>query len=221
MPRMLDAAQIVQGMQQHDREQTKAIERYQAVRHYTVEYRGFARSIKAQMEVEVDYEAASGKSFQIISQSGSGVLCQRVLKRAVESEREASLNKATTQLTPANYGFRILGTGSVNNRPAYILGVEPLTPNKFLYKGNVWVDAADFAVAKMEVQPAKNPSFWISQTLIHHTNGIANGFWLPEQNRSETRVRIGGTAVLTIDYGTYQIVSQNASMSSTALPKTR
>jgi hypothetical protein len=30
---------------------------------------------------------------------------------------------------------------------------------------------------------------------------------LPEKNRSETKVRIGGTAVLTIDYGIYQIVS--------------
>jgi hypothetical protein len=70
------------------------------------------------------------------------------------------------------------------------------------------VDGIDFAVAKMEVQPAKNPSFWISKTVIHHTNVDMGGFWLPKQNRSETKVRIGGTAVLTIDYGTYQIVPQ-------------
>jgi hypothetical protein len=36
------------------------------------------------------------------------------------------------------------------------------------------------------------------------------GFWLPQQNRSETEVRIGGTAVMTIDYGTYQIASQQS-----------
>ena len=58
----------------------------------------------------------------------------------------------------------------MGDRPAYVLSVEPISPSKFLYKGKIWVDAAAFAVAKMEVQPAKNPSFWISRTLIHHTN---------------------------------------------------
>jgi len=62
----------------------------------------------------------------------------------------------------------------------------------------------------MEVQPAKNPSFWISQTLIHQTNSRIGGFWLPQRNQSETKVRIGGRAVLTIDYGTYQIAQQRS-----------
>jgi hypothetical protein len=65
----------------------------------------------------------------------------------------------------------------------------------------------------MEVQPAKNPSFWISQTLIHQTSSRFGGFWLPQQNRSETMVRIGGKAVLTIDYGGYQILQAQSPQS--------
>ena len=65
----------------------------------------------------------------------------------------------------------------------------------------------DFAVAKIEAEPAKNPSFWISRTLIRYTSAKTGNFWLPQRSRSETRVRIGGTAVLTIDYGAYQINS--------------
>jgi hypothetical protein len=68
------------------------------------------------------------------------------------------------------------------------------------------VDAADFAVVKMETEPAKSPSFWIARTLIHYTSTKTGAFWLPEQVRSETKVRIGGTAVLTINYGSYEIV---------------
>jgi hypothetical protein len=68
------------------------------------------------------------------------------------------------------------------------------------------VDAADFAVAKMETEPAKSPSFWISRTLIRYTSAKVDNFWLPREVRSETKVRIGGTAVLTIDYGKYQVV---------------
>jgi len=56
-------------------------------------------------------------------------------------------------------------------------------------------------VVKMETQPAKNPSFWISQTRIHYTGAKTDGFWFPQQVLSETKVRIGGTAVLTINYG--------------------
>jgi hypothetical protein len=89
-----------------------------------------------------------------------------------------------------------------------VLEVEPLTDNKYLYRGKIWVDAADFAVAKIDAEPAKNPSFWISSTAINHQYERTNGFWLPAQNRSETKVRVGGTAVLTIDYGKYQVTAE-------------
>ena len=88
--------------------------------------------------------------------------------------------------------------------------MEPLAPSKFLYRGKIWVDAADFAVVKMETQPAKNPSFWISRTLIHYTGAKTDGYWMPQAVRSETSVRIGGAAVLTIDYGSYQIAADSA-----------
>jgi hypothetical protein len=211
----LTPQQIVERIAEHDRAQMGALEHYRALRHYALEYHGFMRTITAKMDVEVTYDAASGKSFQIISQSGSKTLCQRVLKRAVDSEKEASLNRGETALTEANYRFHLVGNESLNSRPAYVLEVEPIAPSQFLYQGRIWVDAIDFAVAKMEVQPGKNPSFWISKTVIHHTNEETGGFWLPKQNRSETKVRIGGTAVLTIDYGTYQIAKQQSRQPTT------
>ncbi len=201
-------AQIIEQMQRHDQQQAKTLQSYEGLRHYSVVYRGFARTITANMDVEVNYDASSGKSFRIISQKGSGMLCDKVLKRALDSEREASLDKSSTALNSVNYKFQFVDTDRVGDRPAYVLTVEPISPSKFLYKGKIWVDAAEFAVAKMEVQPAKNPSFWISRTLIHHTNEMTNGFWLPEQNQSETKVRIGGTATMSIDYQSYRIKAQ-------------
>ena len=195
----------------HNRTQAERLKHYQSVRHYQVEYRGFPATMAAKMEVEVNYDASSGKSFRIVSQSGPKFLCEKVLKRAVESEKEASRETGVAALTQANYRFHMAGSEILNGRPAYILDVEPLTGSKFLYRGKIWVDAADFAVAKIEAEPAKSPSFWIARTRIRHTNARTGGFWLPEKNRSETRVRIGGTAVLTIDYGTYQIVSNGSS----------
>ena len=162
------------------------------------------------MDVEVTYDPDSGKSFRIVSESGSKFLCNKVLKRAVDSEEEASHDKSATALTAANYKFQLLGSESLAGRPTYVLDVVPIAASKFLYRGKIWVDAADFAVVKIDAEPAKNPSMWISRTQIAFTNAKTGEFWLPEQNRSETKVRIGGTAVLTIHYGPYQVVPEVA-----------
>lgn len=202
----LTAEQIVDGMQRHSQSQAEHLKHYETIRHYEVVYRGFGSTIAAKLDVDVVFDAASGMSYRILSQGGSKLLCEKVLTRALDSEKEASRNKQATALSPANYRFDLEKVESLNERPAYILDVEPLTANKFLYRGRIWVDATDFAVVKIEAEPAKNPSFWISRTHIRYTREKLDGFWLPEQSRSETKVRIGGTAVLTIDYGTYKVV---------------
>lgn len=197
--------QIVARMRQHEAYQSKQLSHYQAVRHYQVQYRGYGTSIAAQMDVEISYDTASGKSFRILSHHGSKLLFEKVLERAVQSEKEASRDPQSMALTPANYRFRLIGTDRVDGRPAWILHVDPVRAGKFLYRGRVWVDAADYAVDKIEVEPAKNPSFWISSTEIVNTYQDLQGTWLPQENRSESKIRIGGTAVLTIDYGTYHL----------------
>ena len=209
-PASLDQEQIVGGMQTHEQAQIEMLGSYQALRHYAIEYRGFSKRLMAKMDVEVNYDASSGKSFQVVSESGSHMLCEKVLRRALDSEKEASLNRSATALTRANYTFHLIGSETLNGRSAYILDVEPITPSKFLYKGRIWVDGIDSAVARIEVQPGKNSSFWISRTVIHHMNTDVGGFWLPQQNRSETKVRIGGTAVMRIDYGAYRVVCRQS-----------
>src|ERR1017187_1092665 len=212
-PMTMTSTQVVEQMQLHNQTRMDGLRRYKELRHYQVEYRGLT-TLVAQLEVEVTFDTSTGKTFRIVSQSGSKLLCDRVLKRLVESEQEAGKDKSSTALTKANYRFESAGSESVAGRPAYVLNVEPLVANKFLYVGKIWVDATDFAVAKIEAEPSKSPSFWIKRTLIHHTYAHTGGFWLPHQNRSETKVRLGGTAVLTIDYGTYETVPQNAADAS-------
>ncbi len=202
-PGTLTATQIVEQMERHNQAQAAVLKQYKALRHYDVEYRGYSARIVAKMDVEATFDAATGKSFRIVSESGSKTLCEKVLKRAVESEKEAWQEREATALTEANYSFRLEGSESQEGRPAYILEVEPLTRSKFLVRGKIWVDAAEFAVVKMEGEPARNPSFWISRTSIHSKNAKRGGYWLPAELCSETKVRVGGTAVMTIDYGSY------------------
>ncbi len=203
-PASLRLTQILASMEHHNQIQREGLKNYRAVRHYHVEYQGI-RTIEASMVAEFDFDATSGKSFRVVSQSGSKILGEKILKRAMDSEIEASKDRGATGLTPANYRFQLQGSESLDGRPAYILSVEPLKESKFLYRGKIWVDATDFAVAKIEAAPAKNPSFWISRTLIRYSSAKTGNFWLPQRSLSESKIRIGGTAVLNIDYGAYQI----------------
>jgi hypothetical protein len=207
---------IVERMLRHNRAQSEQLKHYQELRHYQVQYKGFSANLVGKMDVSVTFDAASGKSFRIVSQSGSKLLCDKVLKKAVDSEAEASQDQSATALTPANYKFQLAGTETVDGRLAYILMVDPVKESKFLYRGKIWVDAADFAVMRIKAEPAKNPSFWILRPQITFTSTKTGDFWLPTSNRSETKVRVGGTAVFTIDYGTYQIDAVPSSATATA-----
>lgn len=213
----LNLTQIVAGIQAHNHLQNQSLKQYHALRTYSVVYHGLG-TLSAQMQVEVTYEAAQGKSFRIVSQSGALLLRDAVLKRAVESEVDASKQGAAIALSRSNYSFQLLGSGVVNGRPVYILNVEPLKPEKFLYRGTVWVDAATFGVVKIQAAPAKNPSFWISHTKIWVTNELTHGFWLPQETRSWTAVRLGGKATMTIDYGQYQIDQEAPHTAELMLP---
>jgi len=206
----LPAERIVAEMQLHNRMRRQHLLHYESTRRYEVKYQGFLRSLTATMEVQATYQGENGESLQIVDQGGSKFLRDEVLKRAVVSEIDASHHPLETELSERNYSFKLLGAEVVSGRPAYVLQVHARHPGKYLYDGKVWVDAADFALARIEAVPAKSPSFWIRHTEIHEEFAPVEGFWLPRSNRSETKVRFGGTAVFTIDYGTYRIVARNA-----------
>ena len=186
-------------------ERSEELRGYTDERHYTVTYDGIPKKITAAMVVEATYEAPSTKRFQIVSSAGPKVLVNRVLKKLLESEKEAAQNPGRTALTPANYTFTLLGTREIADQRCYVFHVDPKRDDTFLYRGKVYVDSEDFAVTQIEVEPAKSPSFWIRKTQIDHAYKKTGQFWLPERNRSESKLRIGGTAVLTIDYGEYHV----------------
>jgi hypothetical protein len=204
----ISAADIVDRMTEQNKLRADDLRSYSEERHYTVTYHGFPMTMTASLVVKATYDAPTTKHFQIVSESGSRLLVDKVLKRLLQTEEDAARDPDKTALSPENYQFTLLDQETINNRRCYVLGVEPRVSSKLLYRGRVWVDATDYAVVKIEAEPAQNPSFWIRKTTIHHEYAKSGPFWLPERNRSETEVRLGGTAVLSIDYGTPKTQSE-------------
>src|ERR1019366_7475889 len=115
-----------------------------------------------------------------------------------EIESTQGDNPRRTALTPENYDFTLLDDQRGDEECPYVLAVEPKEATKLVYRGRIWVNAKDFAVCRVEAEPAKNPDFMIKNTAIHHTYEKVGDFWLPAQNESISMIRLGGRAVLTI-----------------------
>lgn len=188
-------------------ERAEKLRHADAIRHYSLDYDGFP-ALSAQMQVKASYSAPGTKKFTMISESGSVLLRKHVLHRLLESEQEAAsddANREAVALSTANYRFSLLGCDSGGDRPLYVMGVEPLRDNKFLYRGTIWIDSQDFAVTRIEAEPARNPSYWTLHSQIRHWYQKIGEFYLPVLNRTTTEIRLGGKSMLTIEYLDYKL----------------
>ena len=197
-----DPAEIVWMMVARNGTRQQALKYFTALRHYHVDVHGLGRSMSADMHVQVTYIVGAGKRFQIIDEAGSRVLLNHVLRKLLQAEQIDSIEQKAA-LTPFNYNFLFERETSESGRRLYLFSVEPRTRNRLLYRGKIWIDATDYAVVRVEAQPMQRASFWIKDTAIQHIYGKVGEFWLPQSNISQAKVRSGGTALLSIDYGSY------------------
>jgi len=110
-----------------------------------------------------------------------------------------------TLLNRENYDIALIGFEPSDKGGQYVLAVSPKAKSKYVYRGKVWVDGTDFAVTRIDAEPAQNPSFWTKRSEIHHEYVKVQDFWLPRRNESVSYVRLGGRATLTIEYNNYQV----------------
>jgi hypothetical protein len=201
--------QVVDNLVEKNAERALALQSYQSRRFYRLDYTGFPTSLKAEMVVDMLYEAPATKSYKIVSQSGPKWMIDRIFKGLMQAEQEAlnSKNRERVALDRRNYEFSGMEFQDASDGCSYVLTVQPKISNKLLYRGRVWVNIKDFAVCRIEAEPAKNPSIWIKSTAIHHIYKKLGDFWFPSENESTSTMRVGGRAVLSINYRNYEILA--------------
>jgi outer membrane lipoprotein-sorting protein len=197
------ADDVVAKMIERDRERQAALEGYTARRHYVLENERHHK--RAEMLVRMKCVKDGSKEFEIVSSAGWGGVRKHVFPRLLSAETDASQpgSHERSRIIPANYSFEMLGAETVNQRQAYVIAVTPKTANKYLMQGKIWVDAEEYAIVRIEGQPAKNPSFWIKSVHFVHTYTKQGPFWLPLSDNSVTDARIFGPTELKIEYFGY------------------
>lgn len=210
-PSPLSLDQVVDNLIAENLKRSDSLLGYQSRRTYTVTYKGFAGDVHAQMVVDLNYSAPDTKTFTVVSESGSKLLANQILKKLVNVETESQQTKNRKTLLPnrQNYIFTHLEYQPVSDGCSYILSVQPVVPNRLLYRGRIWVNDKDFAICRIEGAPSKTPSLWIASAVLTHTYTKVGEFWFSKEDKSVSTIRIGGTATLDIQYGDYRIQMKN------------
>ncbi len=218
--RSLSAEEIAKNLEARDKQRAASLQQFTGQRVYHMHYRGFAGNYSAQMVVNVTYRAPNRKEFAVVSQSGSTFIINHVFKRLLQSEQEFlnDHNRQQDALNTENYTFSSAGYEATPNGGEYVLTLSPRKKNKFLYQGKIWVDASDFAVVRIEAEPCENPSLWIKRTQIEHNYMKVSGFWLPSSDHTQSEMRLGGSADLSIEYSNYRITAAATTRSNEIMP---
>src|SRR5713226_748197 len=205
----LPVEEVARKLEEKNAQRAAALDEFTSTRVYRMQYHGFPSDRGAEMVVNVSYHAPNAKEFHVVSQTGSKFVIDHVFKKLLEGEQEAANqeNREHTALSRENYNFTSAGYEITPDGPQYVINLLPKTKNKFLYRGKIWVDAKDFAVVRIEGEPAKNPSVWIKKTEVKHRYVKVSDFWLPTENHTESFIRLGGRAVLSIEYKDYRITN--------------
>jgi hypothetical protein len=211
-PRTAD--EVVARMIAHDSERQANLHGYTAIRRYVLENRNHHK--QAEMLVRMISREDGSKQFEVVSENGWGGARKHVFPRLLEAETEAARSdlRERSRITPENYSFEMAGTEYVRGRPAYVIAIEPKTPNKYLARGRIFVDAEEYAIVRVEGRPAKNPSFWIKSVHFVHDYDKSGPFWFPASDHSLTDARIFGPTEMTIEYFDYRPNTSPLSLNS-------
>ena len=214
-PPSLTVSEIVDRLVRADNDRLAALSGYTGMRRYRFENKRFKK--RAEMTVRVSCGSTGVKTFDVVSESGSSFVRGRVIRKMIDAEREAGEKgeHEQTRIIPKNYDFHLRGVDNSGGRASYVLEVVPKTKNRFLIQGRIWVDAEDFAITRIEGNPAKNPSFWISSVQVAHRYNRLGRFWLPGSNHSRADVKVFGVTEVSIDYFNYVLKDKRPQASQT------
>jgi hypothetical protein len=199
----LTGDEIFSRLIEHNRQRENLLGGYSVQRAYSAANR--EGKLYAAEVVRMSYAPPDEKKFVTLSARGSRLVRNLVFSRLMQTEAAASRGKERkdSSITPANYRFEALGAGEVGGRRCYAVQAIPLHKNKYLFEGQIWIDAEEFAIARIAARPASNPSFWTRHVEFVRTYSKVGSLWLPSRDETVADIWIHGRKILTIDHYGY------------------
>jgi hypothetical protein len=204
-PALPSPEQIVERMRAADSARSEQLEGYTAIRRYVLYNHRFHK--QGTILARLTYRSPGEKSFEVICEDGSRLIRDRVLKRVIRAEEEASQanQRGLARIDLVNYDIHVLGAETEAGRALYVLALEPKSKSPYLVRGRAWIDATEFALVRLEGVVAKKPSIWVGSPVVRQIYAKSGPFWLPDKNLSTTDAPLFGQTDLTIESSRYEI----------------
>ena len=212
--------EILDRMKAHDEWQQRYLIEYRAQRKFSATNLRFKEG--ATLEVRTTFRRPDTLESQVIRAEGSKFIRERVFDKILEAENEtqSALAKQQLDIVPANYTFSYLGREDCAGRECYRLGITPKRKEKYLIEGQIWIDAEDWAIVRIQGSPAKRPSFWARQTEIDRRYKRIEGMWLNDSLESTSDILIAGRSTLKIQYS-YEAIQTDVLLTDIFQPPRR
>jgi len=196
----------------HNRAQLRP---YQVVRDYQL----FGKEQKRKSEVTayIDYVPPDVQNFTLERNNGVNI-GEVIVRKILESEQEILTNQGATDVSPANYSFRLLRKDVLNRQPCYVLELHPRRKDSKLLDGLMWVDASSYMILRMEGEPARAPSWWVHDIHVALEFREVHGMWLQTALRSTANVRLLGQHTLVSHDVEYKMGEFEAAAAAVARP---
>jgi hypothetical protein len=192
--------EILDRMRFHEEWQAAHLIEYQMHRRFYAENARFKQ--ESMLEAKTLFRQPSTFETEVVRTEGSDLIREKVFDKILEAEKEANSQKVKKEVTiaPANYKFALINKQDCNGRPCYNLRISPKQKSKYSIEGQIWVDAEDGAIVRLQGSPAKKPSFWTLSTQIERRYRRIDGIWLCEAMESTSNIFIAGKSSLKVDY---------------------
>jgi len=208
-PQQLDEVSIIRGVDAAVKARLDGIASYTVSEHYFVYRNNDESHPAAEMTVKTTYEKDTGKSYAILSESGSELIQKFVLDSILDNEKR--INQPGTRegswITSANYQMKLKpgGIQRLNGRDCYVLSINPKQKAPNLIIGSIWVDAKDQSIVQLQGTASKSISLFTGPTKVMRLYENVNGFAEATHARAESESTLFGKTIVTIDYQGYEI----------------
>jgi len=219
-----DAATVIQRVDSAVKARLDSIAGYTVTEHYAVFRNKDETNPAAEMTVETTYTPESGKSYKILSQSGSNFIRSVVFNTLLDNEKQINLpaNRPRAWITSANYEMTLKpGTVQLDGRDCFVLTLRPRRKETYLVNGSLWVDAKDGSIVQIQGTSAKSPSLWTGPTQMLRQYANVDGFSQATYARAVSNSTLLGQTIVAIDYQGYRVQLRSTGQQPVAAESSR
>jgi hypothetical protein len=204
-----DAAGVIRLVDAEVASRVENVLGFTDIEHYRVYRADDQAHPAAEMTVRDTYNKGAGKTYTILSESGSSLVIRFGLKPLLDNETAINVPGQVEKswFTSANYEMKLKSgaTERVNGRDCFALTITPRQAAPNMIDGTLWVDARDGSIVRVEGVASKSPSVFARTTHMMREYINIDGYPMATHARAESSSFLFGRTVVVIDYSDYKL----------------